>query len=75
MKYTIFMILLFFLGCASTEYKQFVKKYHSDQRYYCKDGFLLHEKITEQAEAPVVSLVNSDICYQAGSASSDSSLP
>jgi hypothetical protein len=64
-KYVILVSLLF-LGCnESKEYKQFVKKYHNNYRYYCKDGFLMKETFqSPKAKEPLVSLINSQKCYK-----------
>ena len=61
------LVLFYFLDVSgnkeSKEYREFVKKYNSNTRTFCKDGFKMRETfLSPKAKAPQVYLINSQDC-------------
>jgi hypothetical protein len=54
-------------GCdhSTREYRDFVKKYGSNERYFCDGKFLMKEKfLSPEAKAPQLYLINSQKCHK-----------
>ena len=59
------IVSIVLIGCSSSskEYRDFYKKYNSNTRTYCKDGFKMRETfLSPEAKAPQVYLINSQEC-------------